>query len=255
MPGQGEGGLQGGRAAQFISGPATLQGPGAGRFSGAVSPRPLAARTKVAWLTPECFQSRLPSLCSPPSRADWAPGLRLHGTRRRVRQRRRDAEVEFRRAARLQGESACQEGGGGGGWAAIPSPILTSPLEGTGEGRGLLHSPCRSQKIGGDAERPGFCLEAESKSLDLSCYVRRGGRQITGGGGLIPGLRAAMRRPCPREPGRNSVAPRLCTSRTQTRGSTSDWCCGSCSEAAGSWAPSTAASSRSSPSPRRRNSR
>lgn len=114
MPGQGEGGLQGGRAAQFIRGPATLQGPAAGRISGAVSPRPLAARTKLAWLTSECFQSPLASLCSPPGRGDWAPGLRLHGTRRRVRQRRRDAEVEFRRAARLQGESAWQEWGGGG---------------------------------------------------------------------------------------------------------------------------------------------
>lgn len=147
MPGQGEGGLQGGRAAQFIRGPATLQGPGAGRISGAVSPRPLAARTKLAWLTSECFQSPLASLCSPPGRGDWAPGLRLHGTRRRVRQRRRDAEVEFRRAARLQGESAWQEWGGGGvGWAAIPSPILTSPLEGTGEGRGLLQLPLQEPK-------------------------------------------------------------------------------------------------------------
>ena len=35
---------------------------------------------------------------------------------------------------------------GGEGGAAIPSPILTSPLEGTGEGRGLLQLPLQESK-------------------------------------------------------------------------------------------------------------
>ena len=59
-----------------------------------------------ACLAPESFPSCLASLSSPPARGNRTHGLRLHGTGWRVRQRRRDAEVEFRRAARLQGERA-----------------------------------------------------------------------------------------------------------------------------------------------------
>ncbi|XP_011921186.1 PREDICTED: recombining binding protein suppressor of hairless-like protein isoform X2 [Cercocebus atys] len=125
------------------------------------------------------------------------------------------------------------------------------------ERRSPLSLPSESQEIGGETGRPRSCLKAEPESLDggASGHLRRGGRPISGRGWFIRQGRAGMRRPYPREPPRNSAAPRPCTSQMQTRGSTSGWCCGWCCAGAGNWEPSTAASSRSSRSPRRKSSR
>lgn len=78
--------------------------------------------------------------------------------------------------------------GGGGGvcvgeGVAIPSPILTSPLEGTGEGRGSLNPLQESKDRWGWRDQ----VEAELKSLTPH-HVQRGGRQVTGGGGSVRDL-------------------------------------------------------------------
>lgn len=120
-------------------------GPGspAGRRRCLVAP---SGGENSACLARESSLSPLASLCSPPARGNRTHGLRLHGTGRRVWQRRRDAEVEFRRAARLQGESASDR-------IRFLFPSLPLPWR-----RGLIYplptspSPtCRSQKIGGEA--------------------------------------------------------------------------------------------------------
>ena len=45
------------------------------------------------------------------------------------------------------------------------------------EGRGDPF-PCRSQKISGDAERPGFCLEGEPKSLGMQLHGMSDGADV-----------------------------------------------------------------------------
>ena len=274
MQGQGEDSLQD-WLPSWVRG-TTQERVGAGRFADAVSPRPLAAKTRLALAL--CLFRVLPDrACGRPFPAHQAgeTGPTVCGYMGLDGASGSAAETQ-KLNFEEQPDSRVRVHGRGAQSCSVPCPFLgeegsfTRLQKPNYRYRG---SPYREPVSGGLETEVLHAACARSLDHATSCHARRRGRQITGGGGSSRGRRAEKRRasdnwgrwfiprpegrdalaPSP-EPRRNSAAPRPCTSQTPTRGSTSGWCCGSCSEGVGSWAPSTAASSRSSRSPRRRSS-